>query len=183
MRPDTDTTLNLNRLALLSGQGKQLDLTVDTGDFELGGHVYAHTSASLPARLAVSKTVAGYALHLEFTAEVAGPCMRCLRPAKVLARVDAREVDQPPSDDEAADEDLGELASPYVDGSELALQQWARDALLLALPDPILCRPDCPGLCPVCGEALEGSDPEAHQHETGGDPRWAKLDQLKDPAR
>ena len=52
-------------------------------------------------------------------------------------------------------------------------------ALILALPDPILCRPDCAGLCPVCGEPLAGSDPDAHRHESGGDPRWAKLDQIK----
>ncbi|MBQ1286366.1 MAG: DUF177 domain-containing protein, partial [Aeriscardovia sp.] len=41
-----------------------------------------------------------------------------------------------------------------------------------------LCRPDCRGLCPVCGEDLNKSWP--HSHEKGPDPRFAKLSELKD---
>ena len=36
-------------------------------------------------------------------------------------------------------------------GEVLDLGAWARDALALALPDQVLCRPDCAGLCAVCG--------------------------------
>ena len=37
----------------------------------------------------------------------------------------------------------------------LDLRAWARDALALALAgEQILCRADCAGLCPVCGENL-----------------------------
>jgi uncharacterized protein len=50
---------------------------------------------------------------------------------------------------------------------------------MLALPPRLLCREDCRGLCPVCGEDLNTVDPEEHRHETGGDPRWSKLSELK----
>jgi uncharacterized protein len=42
-----------------------------------------------------------------------------------------------------------------------------------------LCREDCAGLCAVCGESLNDTDPEAHRHSQGGDPRMAKLRELK----
>ena len=41
---------------------------------------------------------------------------------------------------------------------------WARDAVALALPEKILCRPDCAGLCPECGKNLND---EPHEHEAG----------------
>ena len=84
--------------------------------------------------------------------------MRCLEPAALDLEVEAREVDQADTDDE-------ELRSPYVDDDELDLGRWAHDAAVLALPTRILCRPDCAGLCPVCGESLNDADPADHEHE------------------
>jgi uncharacterized protein len=96
--------------------------------------------------------------------------MRCLAPASPAVQVDAREVDQPGGGDE--------LASPYVEDERLDLRQWTRDALALALPQQVLCREDCAGLCPVCGEDLNAAGPE-HGHEKAPDPRWAKLGEVR----
>jgi uncharacterized protein len=84
--------------------------------------------------------------------------------------IDAREVDQPGGGDE--------LSSPYVAREELDLAAWAHDALALGLPDQLLCREDCAGLCPECGADLNDAGPE-HRHEAALDPRWAKLRELK----
>ena len=84
--------------------------------------------------------------------------------------VDAREVDQPGGGDE--------LSSPYVQGGDLDVHAWARDALALALPSQILCREDCAGLCPICGANLNDAGPD-HRHESTPDPRWSKLDELR----
>jgi uncharacterized protein len=65
-----------------------------------------------------------------------------------------------------------------VKDETLHLSAWARDAVALALPDKILCREDCAGLCPVCGRDLN-SEPHEHE-ETEADPRWEKLADLKD---
>ena len=51
--------------------------------------------------------------------------------------------------------------------------------MVLGLPAQPLCREDCAGLCAVCGESLNDADPEAHRHGGGGDPRMAKLRDLK----
>ena len=50
--------------------------------------------------------------------------------------------------------------------------------MALALPEQILCRPECAGLCPVCGKNLND---EPHEHaEQASDPRWAALDALRE---
>jgi uncharacterized protein len=55
---------------------------------------------------------------------------------------------------------------------------WAHDALALMLPAAILCRPDCAGLCPICGISLNNAG-EDHHHDPEPDPRWSKLSELK----
>lgn len=171
-KPPTTTTIDLGRLSLSFGEGARLDLPVRLDPLELGGQTYEAAPRSAEARLDVSRPSNGYAFRLRFPLRVEGPCMRCLGPAAVEREVDAREVDQAGTDDE-------ELRSPYVVEDELDVARWAHDAAVLALPAQLLCRDDCAGLCPVCGESLNDADPADHEHGGGGDPRWAKLDELK----
>ena len=166
------TIIDLARLSLAHGQGTRLDFTVPVGALELGGETYVPRGGALETRLDLSRPSNGYAFRLRFPLHVEGPCMRCLEEAAVEVEVDAREVDQADTEDE-------ELRSPYVIEDELDLGRWAHDAAILALPTQILCRPDCAGLCPVCGESLNDADPGAHRHDSGGDPRWAKLKELE----
>jgi PAS domain S-box-containing protein len=65
-----------------------------------------------------------------------------------------------------------------VEAEVLDLAAWARDALALALPAQVVCRDDCAGLCPLCGENLNTAGPD-HHHERAPDPRWAKLRELR----
>jgi uncharacterized protein len=166
-------TLDIDRLALVPGGGTRLDLAVDPGAVELGGETYAGSGEPADARLDVSRTASGYAFRLRFGVDLSGPCVSCLEPASRRVEVDAREVHQPGSNDD-------ELESPYMDDEgQLQLAGWARDALVLATPARFLCRDDCAGLCPVCGESLNDAEPGAHEHESTPDPRWAKLRELK----
>lgn len=171
--------VNLDHLGLLSGQATSVEDEVAIGPIELGGYSYSAMPDPVPVRVDVSRTISGYALRLRFECKVEGPCMRCLDPASQTVAVDAREVDQPTPADEGKGDPEGEMSSPYVDGGSLNLGSWARDALVLTMPDPLLCDPGCLGLCPVCGERLAGAEPGAHDHERPVDPRWSVLDQLK----
>jgi uncharacterized protein len=166
------TIIDLARLSLAHGEGARLDPPVRLDPLELGGQTYLPRGDALETRLDVSRPSNGYAFRLRFPLRVEGPCMRCLEDAAVETEVDAREVDRSDTEDE-------ELRSPYVIEDELDLGRWAHDAAVLAIPSRILCRPDCAGLCPVCGESLNDADPEDHKHDTGTDPRWAKLNELK----
>jgi uncharacterized protein len=170
--PQRTDTFDLERLNLRAGAGRRLELAVPMAPLQYGGNPYDVTPSPLPATLDLSRmTHDGYALRLRFSAALHGPCMRCLEPAEPEFHIDAREVSQPGGGDE--------LQSPYVsDDGELDLAAWAHDALSLAVPDQILCKPDCAGLCAICGENLNTAGPE-HVHEAEPDPRWAKLRELK----
>lgn len=164
-------TFDLAGLRLTSGEGRRVDLNVAIDPFDLGGERYTVEPPLVPVRLDISRTTGdGYALRLRFAATLNGPCMRCLEPAAPVFEVDAREVSQPGEDED--------LASEYVEDGALDLRGWAHDALALALPATVLCRPDCAGLCPVCGADLNNAGAD-HHHDAEPDPRWAKLSELK----
>jgi uncharacterized protein len=168
--PQRTEIFDVGRLRLSSGEGRRLELEVPVDGFDFGGQRYEVAGGQVQAVLDVSHTTNGYSLRLRFDAELEGPCMRCLETADQELAVDAREVDQPGGGEE--------LSSPYLEDDQLDVQAWARDALALALPAQIVCRPDCLGLCPVCGENLNEAGPE-HAHEPEPDPRWAALRELK----
>jgi uncharacterized protein len=162
---------DLGGLRLSTGEGRRLALDVPVEPLILGSERYTAEPRRVPVELDVSRMMGGgYALRLRFTAAVAGPCMRCLKPASQSVAVEAREVNRPGGGEE--------LSSPYVTGETLDLAAWARDAFALAIPVKILCRADCAGLCPECAADLNETGPE-HHHEAAGDPRWAKLRELK----
>ena len=161
---------DLGRLQLSSGQGRAVDLRVELEDLEFGGQRYGSETPLTDAVLDVTRTRGGYSLRLRLEARLAGPCMRCLEDARTGVEIDAREIDQPGGGDD-------DLSSPYVDGDDLDVRSWARDALALALPAQIVCREDCRGLCAICGQNLNEA-PE-HEHERAPDPRFAKLSELR----
>jgi uncharacterized protein len=164
-------TFDLAGLRLSPGEGRRLRLHVPIDALELGGESYQACPSSVPVALDVSKmTGGGYALKLQLSAKLNGPCMRCLKDAAPEVEVQAREVDVPGGGEE--------LASPYVHEETLELAAWARDAFALAAPAKVLCREDCLGLCPECAVDLNEAGPE-HAHERAQDPRWAKLTELK----
>jgi len=166
------TIIDLARLSLSHGEGRRLELPVYVEPLELAGQTYAVSPQSVAARLDVSRPSGGWAFRLRFPLRIEGPCMRCLGEAALETEVDAREVAQENTDDD-------DLRSPYVDNEELDLGRWAHDAAVLTIPTQFFCRPDCAGLCPDCGEPLNDADPADHEHNTGTDPRWAKLKELK----
>ncbi len=170
--PQRTDLFALEQLRLRSGEGRQIDLAAPAAHLEYGGTVYGVTPDPVPVVLNVDRTThSGYALRLRFGFQLHGPCMRCLTHAEPELAVDAREVSIPG--------DAEELLSPYVDAAaDLDLKQWVKDAMLLAVPDQILCKPQCLGLCPVCGEDLNAAGPD-HVHEREPDPRWAALRELK----
>jgi uncharacterized protein len=78
-------------------------------------------------------------------------CSRCLEPATVPIDlpivVSYEESDE--QDEEAADDEDGDVRS--FTGGEIDLGPELRDEILLAMPIGPLCRPDCAGICSVCG--------------------------------
>jgi uncharacterized protein len=166
------TTLSLRQIRLRSGEEYRDTKDVELGSFELGGQRYLPVPGTVPADLTITRASTGTVFALSFRARLHGPCYRCLEDAVVELPISAREYQatNPGESDE--------LQTPYVVDERLDLSAWARDALALALPDKILCKPDCAGLCPVCGRDLN-VEPHVHE-EAEGDPRWSALAELRD---
>jgi uncharacterized protein len=166
------TSFNLRQVKLRSGEQYRDEQEVELEPFVFGGQRYLPVPERIPAELTISQASTGTVFELAFPARLHGPCQRCLGDAVVDTRIAAREYQatSPGSSDE--------LATPYVREGRLDLSAWARDALALALPEQILCRPDCAGLCPVCGKDLN-REPHEHEEEQA-DPRWEALAALRD---
>ena len=166
------TRFPLRSLRLRSGEEHRDTLPIALEAFQLAGERYLPVPPEVAAELVVQRATGGDVFRLRFAVRVHGPCMRCLQDAVVDIPVDATEYHD---SERGAGE---ELESEYVVDDHLELSAWARDAIALALPDQILCRPDCAGLCPVCGKNLN-EEPHVHEAEEG-DPRWAALEALRE---
>ncbi len=168
------TSFNLRQVKLRPGEEHREALEVELPAFEFGGQRYVPVPEQVEARLGVNRATTGTVFALAFTTRLHGPCVRCLGDAVLEVPIAALEYQASAPDDE-------ELTTPYVVADELDVSAWARDAVALALPDKILCRPECAGLCPVCGKNLN-EEPHVHEEETV-DPRWDALEALRDKLR
>lgn len=161
----------MRNLRLRPGEEHRERISIELAPLTLGGGVYEPAPTTVDAELVIQRAQSGDVFRLRFATHVEGQCMRCLGPAAVDVAVDAQEYE---SSDQAAAE---ELRSEYVHEGELDVGAWAHDQVMLSLPEPILCRPDCASLCPVCGRNLND---EPHEHEEVlADPRWAALEALR----
>ncbi len=108
----------------------------------------------------------------EVRAHWQGECRRCLRLVTGDLGAQVRELYRPRSPGETDDEETYPLAGELLD-----LRPLARDAVLLELPLAPLCRPDCAGLCPTCGQDLNEDD--CGCAGAVRDIRWSGLDALR----
>lgn len=93
------------------------------------------------------------------TTHVVGTCDRCLSPAEfdVSGEVDEYYLFEEPED--TGDDDDDELDFSLVSADNtIDLSGPLLSTLVMETPFVVLCRPDCKGLCPVCGANLNEED-------------------------
>jgi uncharacterized protein len=95
-------------------------------------------------------------------------CARCLK--EFVQGFDVEMAELVPR--EAGPEDDYALASDLT----LDPEPMVRDAVVLEMPFSPLCRPDCLGLCEICGGDRNLGECPGHGPS---DPRWAGLDALR----
>jgi uncharacterized protein len=119
-------------------------------------------------------------LRAQAIAEVEETCGRCTKPFTRPLDVELLVFsDRRGSDDEATSRELereGQLV--YHDGTSLDITDTVREAVILSLPISPLCREDCRGLCPGCGQDLNEEACRCSGEKP--DPRWSALKGLKD---
>ncbi|MBM6404783.1 DUF177 domain-containing protein [Phycicoccus sp. CSK15P-2] len=145
---------------------------------DLGTDVVAVAEGS-PLRLTVrmESVVEGVLVTGSVRATATGACVRCLDPVTVPVDGSFQELfvhaDRHVHHEQVGDDDADE--EYQVEDGLIDLDAVLRDTVVPALPFQPVCRPDCPGLCSVCGQPL-AEDPE-HRHDQI-DPRWAALSAL-----
>jgi uncharacterized protein len=120
----------------------------------------------------VESVVEGLLVTGKVSATAVVRCVRCLRDLDHEVEVEVRELF---ALEPGEDEEEGYAVLP---DDRLPLDTMARDALVLAFPAFPLCRPDCAGLCPVCGADRNSTDC-GHGGADDIDPRWAGLADLR----
>jgi uncharacterized protein len=135
--------------------------------------------APLDVDLRLESVTEGVLLTGSATGPLTGDCGRCLEPVSDELAVDFRELFAYP--DSTTDETTEQDEVHRLDGDYLDAEPVVRDAIVLGLPFTPLCRPDCAGLCPTCGQRLDDL-PADHTHVVP-DPRWAALAAFTDAAQ
>jgi uncharacterized protein len=121
----------------------------------------------------VESVVDGVLVRGALTAQVRLVCARCLTERDGEVRADVVELFSAPDHvGDAAAEAGYEIVDATID-----LDTLQRDALAAAVPTRPLCRPDCAGLCPVCGADLNTAPCDGHPEQH--DPRWSALADLQ----
>jgi uncharacterized protein len=139
------------------------------------------TSQRLVGHARLDRTPRGVLVRAGLEGESPGECSRCLRPVTIPIQLSIDEEFIPTIDIHTGarvvapdgEDDLYRINGHHeLDLGEAVLQYWA-----MAQPMAPLCRPDCAGLCPACGE-LAGSTHACEERPI--DSRWSKLAELQD---
>ena len=162
--------------------GTRLDLEVAESPIDPFGDNAGLLEASIvdiDAKLHATHTNPGPFFEGAADAHIAATCARCLKPIDAPVHADFAEQYYAtiPVDTGAAV--MAAPADAKTIGSDFTVDvtDLLREALILATPLAPLCRDDCAGLCPVCGE---DRNERPHTHDETIDARWTALQGLKD---
>jgi uncharacterized protein len=160
--------LNVNVIELLRRPGtvKDVSATVATEDFDFADDRIVDDPIEVTIHLESLSN--GIAVAGRARARWRGECRRCLEPLDESMEVAFDELYQTTLEDPDA---------WHITGDQIDLLPMVRENVLLSVPLGPLCRPDCPGFCPVCGADL--AEEECGCDRSSTDDRWAVLDQLK----
>ena len=128
----------------------------------------------------VNHTLAEIRMQGELQVSVTAPCDRCLEPVSLpISRpfdlIYAPASEAPDAGEKEIDDDAIEVG--YYEGNGLLLNDVLREVVLLALPMQLVCREDCKGICPVCGQ--NRNQRECQCQTSAVDDRWQKLKDLR----
>lgn len=107
----------------------------------------------------LGRTPQGILLQGDFNAVVKAECVRCLGEANQSLHTQFQELFA------FSSRSVSESGLILPEDGNINLEPILREYLLVEVPISPLCREDCKGLCPVCGEDLNTVGVE-HNHQT-----------------
>lgn len=167
--------LNLN----FSGDRDILSLPTDWEETGQGMHI----DPKLVGNVRIIPVGADVLISGEVEAAMSFQCDRCLEWFPVENRLSLNILVRTGPEQQEAEEDIeaDDQDTVLIDGKEFDLAAILLQEFLLEIPMKTLCREDCPGLCPFCGE-IRGSDKCRCSEDKPADPRWKALEKLKSGA-
>lgn len=170
-------TMNQSRLALRLNVGFLIGSTVGTSrDFFfdlpksfIEPDLYLN---SLSGVARISRTAQGLLVQAKMSATLQTECARCLTELEQPLNISFTELYA------FSTRSVSESGLIVPEDGHINLAPLVREYTLLEIPLNPLCRPDCQGLCPECGEML--TDGPHHHEEDSIDPRLAQLKALLD---
>jgi uncharacterized protein len=130
----------------------------------------------------LTRTNRGILVTGELTADIKGSCSRCLGPACVRTTVRLEEEYFPIIDIDSGAHVKVEPDAFTIDNNHiLDLDEAIRQYIVMATPTKLLCKTDCPGICPVCGQEFARGD--CMHRNKPQDHRWDKLAELEKESR
>lgn len=160
-------------------EGLEFELAADPGIYGLE-QVKVLDPPGVSGRVKIRKEGRDLLVNGEIRAVLALTCDRCLGdaalpvcgefgyrmvPASSMPRAEELELKQ------------GELEVEFFPGDQVDVRAIVAEQIYLNVPQKVLCKRDCLGLCPVCGQDLNVKD--CGHRPPGGDARWSALGKLK----
>ncbi len=128
--------------------------------------------ADLHGTLIMTRTHEGLFVQGQLRATTHVECARCLDEAEVKVRSHLEELFYYPPKTAPADS----LVIP--EDHNVDFTPLVRADMLVSVPIRVLCRPDCQGLCPNCGQNWNEGPCQCERDDN--DPRWGALKNLLD---
>ena len=143
----------VNLTDMLTNEDRVVSMQAETEitDVSVGGEKYP-VLASSPVSFVFTNIGKGRA-RIEGKADFvfSAGCDRCLKPVEEKREVSfTREVWAP---DIAAEPSAYE-EQPFMEGFQLNVEDLLISEIVTSWPMKILCKPDCKGICPICGRDL-----------------------------
>ena len=134
---------------------------------------------TLQAHYTLHKAGKNLKFNLEASYRLRLTCSRCLEPFEQSFTEKALYIIQIGTEPWGEEKALTteEVLMLFLPTTELDTIPILRETVLLSIPRKPLCRPDCKGLCPVCG--VNRNAETCNHEEEKVDARWAKLLEIK----
>jgi len=168
LREGSQLSVEISELLHKPGTSKRLEFSEEVPGLGLD---VGRVQPLLDFDLRMDSLVEGILVSGQVRGSYAFECIRCLRDFEQPFSVELGEV-------LAYEGQEGAEEGYQISADHAHLEPVVRDAVVLEMPLHPLCRPDCKGLCPVCGSDLNNVDCGHKTERT--DLRWEPLAQLRE---
>ena len=166
-------------LAELGNSPKRVEVRIPVGEIVLDAE-NVRLVDEVAFRADVARNEAGVSLKGTIGLKVELDCTRCLNAVPHTTDI-SFDVNYVSPEQFAAEKEheiqAVDLETDVLEGDRIDVREIVREQILLDLPEQVFCKPDCKGLCPICGADRNLINCSCEEAEI--DPRWAALKNLK----